>query len=324
MGISFLGFGKFTPEHVVKNDDFSAIMDTNDEWIQTRTGIKERRFTDKSSVDMAIGSAKDLIAKHNVDVKSIDLVIVATTTSNTASPTVAALVLEAIGAENAMGFDLNSACTGFVFASQTAHAFIESGRAKTALVIGTEKFSHYLNFEDRGTAILFGDGSAAGLLTEIPGSKGIIAEFGKCKGAPREILSVAPMPPTHNSPWNAPNEIEDGRVMMNGQEVYKFAVRAATEATEQVLAQTGWDVSEIDHFVLHQANKRIIEHISKTMNIPLEKFFMNLDRYGNTSSASVPLVLAEMEEQNMLKRGQKILIVGFGGGLSWGGIGLEY
>ncbi len=320
MGYTFTAFGKYVPDKVVTNEDWAKIVDTNDEWIQSRTGIKERRFSTISNNEMGVEATKDLLDKYNVDPLSIDLILVASATSITSSPMTSTYIQGILGLDNAAGFDINAACSGFIAAVNTAKSLMESMGYKKALVLGVEKLSQFVDPNDRGTNILFGDGAGAVIIEETD-SEGILAQTYHTKYAGKETLTIGAHTPTRGLSLVSYDEPE-GLIKMNGQEVFKFAVRAAAASSLEVMEKLGWKPEDIDHFVLHQANKRIIDHIAKVSDIELEKFYVNLDRFGNTSSASIPLALAEMDEKGMLKKGQKIILTGFGGGLSWGSIAL--
>ena len=320
MTTRIIGTGSFFPQMIVSNDDLSKVVDTNDEWIRSRTGIKERRISEgQDTSELAIEAAKEAIISAKIEVKEIELIIVATSSPDNIFPNTASLVQFGIGAENAVCYDLSAACTGFLFALNTAHAFIKSGIYKKALVIGSEVMSKTIDWKDRGTCVLFGDGAGAVLVAAdecgidelvmySDGTKGnvLLCEDRKVGN----FLTVA----VENEEINA----SFGFVKMEGQEVFRFAVKQVPQCINDVLKKSNTNIDEVKYFVLHQANIRIIQSVAKRLKVDLEKFPTNLELYGNTSAASIPILLDEMNKNGMLKPGDKIIISGFGAGLSWG------
>jgi len=320
MTTRIIGTGSFFPQMIVSNDDLSKVVDTNDEWIRSRTGIKERRISEgQDTSELAIEAAKEAIISAKIEVKEIELIIVATSSPDNIFPNTASLVQFGIGAENAVCYDLSAACTGFLFALNTAHAFIKSGIYKKALVIGSEVMSKTIDWKDRGTCVLFGDGAGAvvvaadecgidELVMYSDGTKGnvLLCEDRKVGN----FLTVA----VENEEINA----SFGFVKMEGQEVFRFAVKQVPQCINDVLKKSNTNIDEVKYFVLHQANIRIIQSVAKRLKVDLEKFPTNLELYGNTSAASIPILLDEMNKNGMLKPGDKIIISGFGAGLSWG------
>ena len=325
MTTKIIGTGSYLPEYVVTNDDLAKLVDTSDEWIASRTGIRNRRIaTNESGVDMAAAAAEEALKDAGMDGSEIDLILVATCSSDFQFPSTACLVQKAIHATNAAAFDLSAACTGFVVAYNTAAAYLNAGVYQTALIIGSESLSNLTNWKDRGTCILFGDGAGAAVLksedmryylpvTHSDGSKG---EALCCRSRyDRSELSPEDLP--------KPDE-KEYLMQMDGREVFMFAVKSVPQAVKEVVEKNNVAQEEISFYILHQANKRIVEAIAKRLGEPLEKFPMNLEEYGNTSSASIPILLDELNRAGKLQKGQKIILAGFGAGLTWGASILEW
>lgn len=306
------------PEQIVTNDDLSKIVDTSDEWISQRTGIKERRISSgENTSDMATKVAKQLLEKADVSPDSIDLIIVASVTPDYGTPSVACMVQKEIGAVNAVAFDIAAACSGFMFALSIADKYIKMGVYENAIVIGGETLSKIVDWTDRSTCVLFGDG-AGGAYVEKSQDAGIICEDIGSDGSLYHILTSS-----YTAPSNAFNEVPGGMapnyyVNMDGREVFKFATKNVIKSMKAVMDSQGVSQEEIKYFIPHQANARIVEVIAKKLKIPMEKFYMNMDRFGNTSSASIPIALNELDEKGLLERGDKIIMSGFGGGMTWG------
>lgn len=323
MRVGILGTGSYLPEKVMTNDDLSKFVDTNDEWIRTRTGIRERRIAaeNEATSDLAYKAAEKAIENAKIDKNEIDLVIVATMSPDYITPATAAIVQDKLGI-NAAAFDLSAACTGFVYAFTTGYSFVKSGIYKKVLVIGAETMSRILDWEDRTTCVLFGDGAGAVVLGQIENG-GYIASHLVSDGSGAEDVII----PAGGSRNPVSKEEIDKREIyfkMKGSDVFKFAVRAFPETVENVLAQGNITADDVDMFIPHQANIRIIESIAKRFKQPLDKFYVNLQRYGNTSGASIPLALDEANKEGKLKKGDKVVMVGFGGGLTYGSILLEW
>ena len=323
MRIGILGTGSYVPEKVLTNDDLAKIVDTNDEWITTRTGIKERRIASENEAtsDLAFYAAKKGRNDGEKHKNENDLIIVATMTPDHFTPSTAALVQDKLGIK-AAAFDISAACTGFVYAFTTGYSFIKSGIYKKVLVIGAETMSRVTDWSDRGTCILFGDGSGAVVLGEVQ-TGGFCASHlvadgsGACElivpaGGSRKVVTVEAL------------ENKETYLQMNGREIFKFAVKVFPESVDDVLKQQNITADDIDLFIPHQANIRIIESIAKRFKQPLDKFFVNFNKYGNTSGASIPIAIDEASKQNRLKKGDKIVITGFGGGLTYGSILFEW
>ena len=307
------GTGSYVPPHVMDNNDLAKIVDTNDEWIRERTGIARRHIIQEETTSYMAGqAAAKAVEQSGIDPEEIEMIIVATSSSETVYPCAACEVQKEIGAVHAAAYDLNAACTGFVLAFNTAQAYISAGICRTVLVVGAESMSNMVDWTDRSTCILFGDGAGAVLLRGEEGAPVWIAAHsdGK-KGAALTGLS------RHRRNWNSEGEDKDSYIHMDGQGVFKFAVRKVPEIVEELLERSGLGIEEIDFFILHQANRRIIEAVAKRLRTDITKFPMNLDEYANTSAATVPILLDEMNRKEMFKKGQKLLLSGFGAGLTW-------
>ena len=318
-----IGIGSYLPEQIMTNNDLAKIVETNDEWITERTGIKERRISDPekdTSESMAIEAAKRAVKNAGIDPKEIGLVVVASTTPNVLFPALSTSVQAAVDADNAMCFDVNSACPGFVSAFVTAQNFLKAGTVKAALVVGAENLTNYVNFEDRSTCILFGDGAGACVLKADPELQydAIMRAAGK-RGDCLRCESYM-----QKGREKTEEFLKSNYINMDGQTVFKFAVSEVPKVIEDLLTKTGTTADDIDYFILHQANRRIIESVAKRLKQPLDKFPMNIAKTGNTSSASIPILLDEMKKDSLLGEGRKkIVISSFGAGLIWGAVQTE-
>ena len=315
-----IGTGRCLPETVVTNDDLSKIMDTSDEWISSRTGIRERRLVkEETTLSMSVKAAREAIQNAGIQPEEIDLIIVGTLTGDYITPSTACEVQAEIGAHHAMAFDVNAACTGFIVALNTAHMYIQAGMCRTALIIGAETLSKIMDWEDRGTCVLFGDGAGAAVVQAA--ETGILSFVQGADGS--KGMSLACQDRANNNPL-----VQKGKELkytyMNGQEVYKFAVTKVPECIQQVLEKANLATSDIKYFILHQANIRIIQSVAKRLKVSEDKFPISLDHYGNISAASVPILLDEVNKKGMLQKGDKIVISGFGGGLTWGADIIEW
>ena len=320
MTTKIIGTGSYVPAQIVTNDDLSKIVETNDQWIRSRTGIGERRIaTDDSTSDMAAKAAKKAIEQAGIDPEEIDLIILATSSPDYCFPNGACEVQAKVGAVNAACFDISSACTGFVFALSTAHAYISSGLYKTALVIGADLLSKLVDWTDRSTCVLFGDGAGAAVLKAE--ETGIIDMMMGADGTKGDVLACTSRTVGNFLTGTKP---ELGFMTMDGQEVFKFAVRKVPESVMELLQRTGTKKEDIKYYVLHQANERIIEAAARRLKEPMEKFPMTISQFGNTSTASIPLLLDDMIRKDMLKRGDKIIMSGFGAGMTWGAVLMEW
>lgn len=306
------GTGSYVPEHVMDNDDLAKIVDTNDEWIRERTGIGRRHVIEEETTSYMAGqAAARAVEQSGIDPAEIDLILVATSSSEVIYPCAACEVQKAVGAVHAAGYDLNAACTGFVLAFNTAQAYISAGLYRTILVVGAESMSNMVDWTDRSTCILFGDGAGAVILRAEEGNPVYMAAHSD--GVKGEALTQLSR---HRRGWEKEEE-KESYIHMDGQAVFKFAVRKVPEIIEEVLGQTDVMLEEIDYFILHQANRRIIEAVAKRLKTDISKFPMNLEEYANTSAATVPILLDEMNRRGMFRRGQKIILSGFGAGLTW-------
>lgn len=316
--------GKYCPKLVVSNNDLEKLIDTSDEWIYSRTGIKKRRISEEeSTLDLSYKSSIDALTKYNIDVNTIELIIVATVTPDFFIPSTASLLQNKLGinSNNVICFDINAACTGLIYAIQIANKYIASGAIKRALVVGAENFSKVLNWKDRSTCVLFGDGAGAVILEN--NNTGIISDYTNSMGDEDFNLCVPALP--LNNPFSSSKDnYRDYYLTMNGSEIFKFATFAIKDSIENLLEKSNLNLDDINYIVPHQANKRIIKKVSKIMSIPIEKFYMNLENYGNTSAASIGIALDELYNDKFLKKGDKLILVGFGGGLTWGSILFEY
>ncbi|MGL5001029.1 MAG: beta-ketoacyl-ACP synthase III [Cetobacterium sp.] len=323
--VGIIGLGTYVPENIMKNSDFEKIIDTTDEWIKSRTGIEERRFASDSQAtsDLGAEAAKVAIKAANLTVEDIDMIIVATTTPDYPVQSTACLVQELISATNAAAFDLNAACSGFVYALAMAKALIISGMNKNVLVIGAEVFSKVVDMQDRNTCVLFGDGAAAAVVSEVEDGTGIISQF---LGAEPDLKGALRTPAGGTRKPLSAEVLEERSnfLQMKGQDVFKFAVKALPKATLEALNNAGMTSKDLDMVFPHQANSRIIEGASKRLEIPMEKFYLNLNKYGNTSSASIGLALGEALGKGLVKKGDTIALTGFGAGLTYASMILKW
>ncbi len=320
MRTKIIGTGSCLPQTVVTNDDLSKIMDTSDEWISSRTGIKERRLAkEETTATMSIEASRRAMENANVSAQEIDLIIVATVTSDHITPSTSCEIQAAIGADRAVAFDINAACSGFLFALSIADAYLKLGTFKTALILGAETLSRIMDWSDRSTCVLFGDGAGAAIVRAD--SAGLLAYDQGSAGARGMVLSC--LNRRNNNPLvKNPTDIQ--YVHMDGQEVYKFAVTTVPVSIKKALDEAGVNIEDIDYFALHQANIRIIQAVAKRLKVPEDKFPISLDHCGNISAASVPILLDEMNRNGLLKPGMKIVLAGFGGGLTWGSAVIEW
>ena len=316
-----LATGGAVPERVVPNDFFNYLVDDADEWIRSRTGIRERRFAapGQSTSDLATEAAKKALASGGIDAADIDCLIVGTSTADMVLPSTACMVQKNIGATNAFAFDMNAVCSSFVYAVETADSFIRSGKYGKVLVIGADTYSTILDFQDKSTCPLFGDGASALLLGATTEKTGILQTVIKSDGNGWELIQV----PSSGSrkPITAETiAARENTFKMEGKKVYVFATDVIPRIIEDVTTKAGITLEEIDFLIPHQANIRMFDFIEKKSGIPREKLLLNLDRYGNTAAASVGLVLDENLRNGVIGKGKLVLMMGFGGGLSWGGI----
>jgi 3-oxoacyl-[acyl-carrier-protein] synthase-3 len=318
-GVTITGTGSAIPEKVVTNEDLTKLVNTSDEWIRTRTGISERRVVEDHTPvsELCVEAAKKALLDAKISSEEIDLIIVATITPDMPMPGTACIVQEKLGAVNAAAFDLAAACTGFVYALSTGMQFIAAGTYKTVLVIGADTLSKLVDWQDRSTCILFGDGAGTVVLQKAPLGKGILSVHLGSDGSGGNLLYV----PAGGSLLPASQDtVAKGShfIKMNGNEVFKFAVRTIAEATAKALKKCNKTIDDIDYFIPHQANIRIIEAAIKRLKLSPDKVHINLQHYGNSSAASVPVALDEAAREGKIKNGDTILLVAFGGGLTWG------
>ncbi|CAG7839036.1 3-oxoacyl-[acyl-carrier-protein] synthase 3 [Clostridium haemolyticum] len=314
--VKIISTGKYIPDNIVTNDDMSKFVDTNDKWISERTGIKERRIsTGENTSHMAVKAALAALEKSFINATDLDLIIVATCTPDSFVPSTACIVQDKLGATKATCFDISAACTGFIYALGVASQFIKTGQVKNALVIGAETLSKILNWKDRSTCILFADGAGAAII-ERSEEIGLISQYTGSDGTGGKALKCEALP-VRNPYCKVDDKFKD-TLSMEGREVFKFAVNAMIESINKVLENTEYTLNDIDYIVPHQANIRIIEFVSKKLRVSQDKFYVNLDKYGNTSGASIPIALDEMNKKDMFKKGDNIILVGFGGGLTFG------
>lgn len=319
MAINIVGTGSALPDQVVTNFDLQKLVDTSDEWIRERTGISTRRISTGDTVaSLAAKACENALSLAGKKAEEVDLILVATCSMEMLLPNCACQVQSTIGAKNAVAFDLNAACAGFLFALQTAYAYLKCGFYKNALVVGSEVLSKLMDWTDRSTCILFGDGAGAVYLeTDASNeSENMLSFVQGADGDKGMVLQC--LARDLNNPFIDGTSTSNPYIQMNGQEVYRFAVKQVPISIEQALAQAGLSVEDIDLFVLHQANIRIIEAVAKRLHVDIEKFPINLDRTGNMSSATVPVLLDELNRAGKLQKGQKIVLAGFGAGLTYG------
>ncbi len=313
-----IGVGSYVPKNVITNSDLEKIMDTSDEWIKTRTGISERRIVSEleATSDMASKAALNAISNSKINVNDIDMIIVATVTPDSPLPSTACIVQEKIGATNAIAFDLAAACSGFLYAMNIAKRFVESKMYNNILLIGAETLSSVVNYDDRSTAVLFGDGAGAAIISKVE-EGGILSIINGADGTGKDYLKI----PAGGSrikagEYSIKNKLHS--IKMSGNDVFKFAVRKMLEESVKAIEKAKLSLEDIDFLIPHQANIRIIESSAKRLGLKKDKVYVNLTRYGNMSSASIPVAMDEAFREGKIKKGDKIVLVGFGGGLTWG------
>lgn len=324
-GIGIVGVGSYVPEKVLTNDDLSKIVDTSNEWIVERTGIEERRVADEkmATSDMATMAAEKALKDGKLKPEEIDLIILATVTADHAFPSTACIVQKNLGAINAAALDINAGCSGFIYGVTTAESFIKSGIYKKVLVIGAETLSRVVDWKDRNTCVLFGDGAGACILDRCEEGFGIIASDLGSDGSKGEVL----IQPAGGSRLPASVEtVEESlhSIDMNGKEVFKFAVRVMESASKKVLEKANINLEELDFLIPHQANMRIIDAASKKLKLNKDKIYVNLNKYGNMSSASIPVALSEAIKDKKIQKGDNVILVAFGAGLTWGSMVVKW
>jgi 3-oxoacyl-[acyl-carrier-protein] synthase-3 len=308
MNAGFLGVGHYAPEKVLTNQDLEKMVDTSDEWIRTRTGIEERRIAsdDMDTSDMAFEAAKNALKDADMKAEDLDMILVATVTPDTPFPSVATMLQHRLGARKVAAMDLSAACAGFMYGVITAQQYIQNNSYKNILVVGVEKLSKITNWKDRNTCVLFGDGAGAAVIGPVSDGKGILSSELGSDGSGGEYL------------------YQDDTLFMNGREVFKFAVRQMPESSVNVVKKIGLSEQDVDYLVPHQANIRIMEAARQRLGIPEEKMSTQVKRYGNTSSASIPIALSEDVKAGKIKDNDLVVLVGFGGGLTWGAVALRW
>ncbi|MGM8214668.1 beta-ketoacyl-ACP synthase III [Bacillaceae bacterium W0354] len=310
MRAGIIGTGHFVPDNVVTNFDLEKIVDTSDEWIRTRTGIEERRIAkdDMETSDMAYEAAKNAIEEASINPTDIEMIIVATVTPDMGFPSVACQLQERLGAKKAAAMDLGAACSGFMYGLVTAKQFVEANTYKHILVVGVEKLSKLIDWKDRNTCVLFGDGAGAAVVGQVSDDRGILSfELG---------ADGSGIPHLHQT--------DEDFIFMNGREVFKFAVRQMGESAINVVEKIGLNKDDVDYLIPHQANIRIMESAREKLDIPVEKMSKSVHKYGNTSAASIPIALSEDVKNGKINEDDLIVLVGFGGGLTWGAVALRW
>lgn len=320
MTARIIGTGSCLPEAIVTNDYLSTIMDTSDEWISSRTGIRERHLVrEETTASLSLEAGRRALAAAGVTPEELDMIIVGTLTGDYITPSTACEVQAGLGAVNAVAFDINAACAGFLFSLHTVNAYIQCGMCKTALLIGAETLSRIMDWGDRSTCVLFGDGAGAAVVRAQ--ERGLIAYDQGSDGEKGKYLACRNR--TNNNPLVQTGK-DYGYTQMDGQEVYKFAVTYVPNSIHKVLDKAGLQPEDIKYYLLHQANLRIIQSVAKRLKIDLDRFPISLDHCGNVSAASVPILLDDVNRKGMLQRGDKIILSGFGGGLTWGTCLIEW
>lgn len=310
MDVGLLGAGHYVPENVVTNKDMEKKVDTNDEWIRTRTGIEERRIAndDMDTSDMAFYAAQNAMDEAHVKAEDIGLILVATVTPDTPFPSVSCMLQDRLGASNAAAMDISAACSGFMYGLATAKQFVETNAYKHILVIGVEKLSKITDWSDRNTCVLFGDGAGAAVVGQVSEGKGILSfELGADGSGGKELY-----------------QDEQDHLIMNGREVFKFAVRQMPESSVNVIEKIGYNKEDVDYLIPHQANIRIMEAARERLGISEDKMATSIKKYGNNSSASIPIALSEAVKDGNIKDNDLVVLVGFGGGLTWGALAIRW
>ncbi len=326
--VKVVGTGSYLPEKILDNDDLSKMVDTNDEWIMQRTGIRERRIAadDEATSDLAVKASKKALEMAGMKPEEIELIVVGTSTPDFHIPAVAPIIAEKLGCVNAFAYDLNSVCTSFAVAFINAYSLVGMGFYNNCLIIGSDTYSRILNWEDRSTCILFGDGAGAMIIKKDGGKKGVLSHVYGIDGKDADCVTIpagGSRFPIH--PDTIPGiKKEDLFFQMDGRAVYEFTLICIPDAIENLISRANLTKDDVDWFVLHQANRRIIEAVAKRLGMSRDKFVINIDNVGNTSSGSIPLAVDDAVRQGKFREGDKILMIGFGGGLSWGGVIFEW
>ncbi|MBI3589913.1 MAG: ketoacyl-ACP synthase III [Candidatus Melainabacteria bacterium] len=323
-GVKFLSFGSALPEQVVKNTDLEKLFDTSDEWIYTRTGIKQRNIisSDESGLTLSLKASKEALSKTKLDPKDIDLIIVATSTPDKLYPSMGCMLQGKLGAVNACAFDISAACSGFIFGIVSAAQFIYSGEYKNILVVGVDVHSRFIDWSERSVAVLFGDGAGAVLMSSCLARDDQILGYSIHSEADKNLDLI--LENSNISYSNFKKQIEPDFVRMNGKAIYQFAVRVVPEVVAKLLDKTGLKQSQIDYLVLHQANQRIIDYVANKLSFNNSQIISNIEKVGNTSAASIPLAIVSGLSEKKIKTPCKMMLVGFGAGLTWGAIAVDY
>ena len=322
-GVKILGVGHYCPKNIVTNKKLESIVETTDEWIVKRTGIKERRISDgENTLDLAYKASLEALKRSKCKSEEIDLIILATTSPDRIMPSTACSLQAKLGCKNAAAFDISAACSGFVYALITAESLIKNTDKRKALVIGSEVLSRIVDWNDRGTCVLFGDGAGA-MIIEASEEDAILSKCFLSDGEKGEnTLKLGSF--KLNNPFNKDETYENQFIEMNGREVFRFAVSTLPEIINKVLEDANESIENIKYIVPHQANSRIIDEAARRLNINKEKFFINVDKYGNTSAASVPIALSELLKNGLINKDDKVIIAAFGGGLTWAGALIKF
>ena len=320
-GSRITGTGHYCPERVLTNLDLEKMVETTDEWIVTRTGIRERRIAreDQACSDLAFEAAKKALDSAGVDAADLDGIILGTVSGDMVFPATSCLIQDRLGASNAVAFDVSAACSGFVYAVSIAHSFITCSQMDRVLVVGVDLLSKIVDWQDRATCVLFGDGAGAAVMEPCEAGQGILGTYMKSDGALAELLHI-PSGGTRDPASPETCERRGHYIKMKGDGVFKHAVRAMEDAIRQVLERTGLSLADVDVMIPHQANARIVDAVHRRLGIDENKVIVNLDRYGNTSSGTIPIALDEVVREGRVKEGDVVLMVAFGGGLTWGSV----
>lgn len=312
--------GAYTPEYCLTNSRLEQLVDTSDEWIVKRTGIRERRIAkNQTTWQMALYAAEKALKDSGLSGEDIDLIVVSTVTPDSFTPTVACVLQDKLGAKNAMAYDMNAACSGFVYATDIADSYIKSGKAKNVIVVSVERLSSIVDYTDRSTCVIFGDGAGAVVYTASEQEDGIISTYMRADGSLGHSLFAGALKEEQDPiTGDRTIDVKHRFLKMAGSDVFRFTANAVPDSIDNVLKRANLKAEDVDWFVLHQANLRILNMVAERYGLDKEKVYVNIDRFGNTSSASIPICLAEMKEKNLLKSGQTIVICGFGGGLTYG------
>lgn len=320
--VKIVGTGSYVPQNVVTNDDLAKIVDTNDEWISSRTGIKQRRITiDENTSDLAYKAALKALENSNEKVEDIDLIICATSSPDFLTPSTACIIQSKLGAKNAVAFDISAACTGLIYGMIIAQQFIKTKMHNTVLVIGSETLSKILNWKDRSTCVLFGDGASAVILKSSEEENSFLSTHWEADGTKWNYLQC---PSSKIIDIYSPQYESQNFISMLGSDVFKFAVKSFIKGVKTVLDKSNCSKDDIKYIIPHQANMRIINYAAKVLKMPMDKFYTNLDKYGNTSAASIGIALDEVVDKGLLNKGDKLILVAFGAGMTSGAILLEW